>query len=84
MSNNSLLTPSKVTMVVNSCDEYKDVWPLFFCALDEYWPNRAFGVVINSGSEVKKIKKTKLYLNNVDKDFLINLKGKNKTKLDFK
>jgi len=68
VSNNSLLTPSKVTMVVNSCDEYKDVWPLFFCALDEYWPNRAFGVVINSGSEVKKIKKTKLYLNNVDKE----------------
>jgi len=64
----NLLTSDKVTMVINSCDAYQEIWPLFFCALDEYWPNRDFEVVINSESEVKKTKNTKLYLNNVDKE----------------
>lgn len=41
-------------MVINSCDAYQDVWPLFFCALDEYWPNRDFDTVINSESKVEK------------------------------
>lgn len=64
---NNLLTSDKVTMVVNSCDAYQDILPLFFCALDEYWPNRAFGVVINSESEVEKVKNSKLCLNYVGK-----------------
>lgn len=39
-----------VTIVVNSCDSYSDVLPLFNCALEEYWSDRNFPVVINCES----------------------------------
>lgn len=63
----NLLTSDKVTMVVNSCDAYQDVWPLFFCALDEFWPKHQFEVVINSESEVEKRIKNKASLTSLDK-----------------
>lgn len=37
-----------VTILVNTCDLYSDVWPLFFAALDEYWPNREYALVLNT------------------------------------
>lgn len=37
-----------LTIVVNTCDNYKDVLKLFFAALNEYWPDLDFPVVINS------------------------------------
>ncbi len=56
MNSSDFLTSSKVTMVVNSCDAYKDVWPLFFKAIDEYWPERNFDIVINAESQLLDIK----------------------------
>lgn len=38
----------RITIVVNTCDAYQDVLKLFFAALDEYWPELDFPVVINS------------------------------------
>lgn len=39
-----------VTIVVNSCDAYSDVLELFFKALDEYWPDNQYPVVVNTES----------------------------------
>ncbi len=41
---------TKLTIVVNSCDSYRDVWPVFLSALDEYWPARDLSIVINTES----------------------------------
>jgi hypothetical protein len=41
-----------LTVLVNSCDDYYDVWPFFFSALDEYWSDRKLDVVLNI--EMKK------------------------------
>ena len=37
-----------VTILVNTCDLYHDVWPLFFAALNEYWPNRSYDLLLNT------------------------------------
>ncbi len=46
-----VLDSQRVTLLVNSCDAYRDVWPLFFRALEEWWPNRTFQVVLNTESQ---------------------------------
>jgi hypothetical protein len=38
----------EITIMVSTCDAYHDVLPLFFAALDEYWPKPRFPVVINT------------------------------------
>jgi hypothetical protein len=38
----------KITVLVNSCDAYSDVWPLFFSALNEFWPDRHLELVLNT------------------------------------
>jgi len=64
-SSEEMASSSKITMLVNSCDSYQDVIPLFSAALDKYWPNRGFDVAINyesspllSYSDQKKREKT--------------------------
>ncbi len=42
------LIRKKLTILVNSCDAYSDVWPFFFSALNEYWPHRELQVVLNT------------------------------------
>ena len=42
------MNDGRITIVVNTCDTYQDVLSLFFAALDEYWPDLDFPVVINS------------------------------------
>lgn len=42
------LVNPKLTIVVNTCDAYADVLSLFISAIKEYWPNRAFPIVINT------------------------------------
>lgn len=39
---------SDLTIIVNSCDAYNDIWPLFFAAINEYWPQRNYGLVLNT------------------------------------
>ena len=49
--NNIETVPSSdVTVLVNSCDAYKDVQVLFYKALNEYWPDIPYKVVMNSES----------------------------------
>lgn len=40
----------KCVVVVNSCDAYADVWPLFFAAFKERWPDCPFPLVVNTES----------------------------------
>lgn len=41
-----------VTIVVNTCDAYNDVWELFFCAFNEYWDDCEYDIVINTESKI--------------------------------
>ena len=47
-------------ILVNSCDAYEDVWELFFCAFQEYWPECKYRVILNT--ENKKFTSTKVDL----------------------
>ena len=39
------------TVVVCSCDDYEDVWELFFCALRDNWDGCKYDVVLNTESK---------------------------------
>lgn len=38
----------KITILVNTCDQYSDLWLMFYKALEEYWPDRQVEVVFNT------------------------------------
>ncbi|MBL0945743.1 MAG: hypothetical protein IBJ04_15610 [Hydrogenophaga sp.] len=40
----------RCVVVVNSCDAYADVWPLFFAAFKDRWPHCPFPLVVNTES----------------------------------
>lgn len=40
----------RCVVVVNSCDAYADVWPLFFAAFKDRWPDCPFPLVVNTES----------------------------------
>ncbi|OCH11923.1 hypothetical protein A6E05_10135 [Aliivibrio sp. 1S165] len=37
-----------ITIVINSCDSYSDVWPLFLSAFGEYWSGCEYPIIINT------------------------------------
>lgn len=39
---------NNITIVVNTCDSYKDVWELFYLSLQEYWTDRNINIVFNT------------------------------------
>lgn len=39
---------NKVSILINTCDNYHDVLPLFFSAFQEYWPQNDFPIYLNS------------------------------------
>lgn len=41
-----------IVIVLNTCDAYEDVWELFFCAFNEYWPKCGYEIVLNT--EIKQ------------------------------
>ena len=45
LNNNSAV---KVTIIVNSCDAYSDLWDMFFLCLAEYWPECTYPIVLNT------------------------------------
>lgn len=47
----NVLMDSKLTVLVNTCDAYEDIWPMFFSALEEYWPDRKYNIVLNTESK---------------------------------
>lgn len=40
----------RCVVVVNSCDAYADIWPLFFAAFKDRWPGCPFPIVVNTES----------------------------------
>nr|WP_315463761.1 hypothetical protein [uncultured Rhodoferax sp.] len=50
MSELSKKIDDRCVIVINSCDAYADVWPLFFAAFKERWPDCPFPVVVNTES----------------------------------
>lgn len=42
-------------IVLNTCDAYEDVWELFFCAFNEYWPECQYEIVLNTESIQKPL-----------------------------
>ena len=36
------------TILVNTCDDYHDVLPIFFCAIQEFWKGHNFSINLNS------------------------------------
>jgi hypothetical protein len=49
MNNSS--SSHELTIVVNTCDTYRDVLDIFFHALSNYWPSCPYPVVINAESQ---------------------------------
>lgn len=45
-----MLKAEKITILVNSCDKYSDVWDLFFVSLNQNWPSLKTKIVLNCES----------------------------------
>lgn len=39
-----------ITIIVSSCDKFKDAWEPFFVLLEKYWPNHPRKILLNSES----------------------------------
>ncbi|OCH11921.1 hypothetical protein A6E05_10125 [Aliivibrio sp. 1S165] len=48
------------SIIVNSCDKYKDIWALFFSCLHEQWPECTVDIYLNTESESFEYKDLKL------------------------
>lgn len=48
-----MVLKDNVTLVVNTCDSYSDLWELFYLALGEYWPNRTITMLYNTEQKVE-------------------------------
>ena len=42
--------PDNLTIVINTCDDYSDVLDIFFKALEKWWPDCPYPIVINTES----------------------------------
>lgn len=47
------------SIVINSCDNYKDIWELFFSCFDEQWPECQVDIYLNAENETYKYKNLK-------------------------
>lgn len=45
---NEIMKPHDLTIVVNTCDAYHDVLGIFFYALQDFWPDCPYAVIINT------------------------------------
>lgn len=50
MTDLSTSKAERCVVVVNSCDAYADIWPLFFAAFKDRWPDCPFPLVVNTES----------------------------------
>ena len=57
---------NEVTIIVNTCDDYEDVWELFFCAFQEYWPGCKYQIVLNTESKNLCLDRIDLRTHNFD------------------
>jgi len=57
---------TETIIVINTCDEYEDVWELFFCAFREYWPECIYKLVLNTESKRKITNNTDVCIHNCE------------------
>lgn len=43
-----MVLSDRVTVVVNTCDAYSDLWPLLAASFSEFWPLRSVDLVLNT------------------------------------
>lgn len=55
---------SEVTIIVNTCDAYEDVWQLFFCAFNEYWSECEYEIILNTEKKQTKLLNNKIRIHN--------------------
>ncbi len=51
-------------IVINTCDAYEDVWELFFCAFQEYWPECNYKIVLNTENKQKIFNNIDVHIHN--------------------
>lgn len=44
-----------ITVLVNSCDSYEDIWNPFFKLFKIYWPNCPYRIILNTESKTMKV-----------------------------
>ena len=42
---------NEITVLVNSCDEYSEIWDVFFTLFKKYWPQCEYPIVLNTESK---------------------------------
>ncbi|MUK49012.1 hypothetical protein [Aliivibrio fischeri] len=51
MENTNKYIAENCSIIINSCDHYKDIWELFFSCLNEQWPECQVDIYLNTESE---------------------------------
>lgn len=72
-NNGQTFNVSDVSIVVISCDAYKDLWKPFFYSFHKYWPDCPFPVFLASNECKYEDSKVKPILIGPDKDYSSNL-----------
>lgn len=55
---------TETTIIINTCDAYEDVWELFFCAFQEYWPDCKYKITLNTERKQKIINNCNVHIQN--------------------
>lgn len=55
---------NRITVIINTCDAYQDVLRLFLCALNEYWKDCNFRIIINTESAQYDFNDPKIHVAN--------------------
>lgn len=59
----------RLTMVVNSCDSYADVWDLFFESVSVQWPHCEYDIVLNTETLTYSYKNMPITVHNYTRKF---------------
>ena len=60
------------TILVNTCDDYHDVLPIFFCAIQEFWKGHNFPINLNSEYNCYVHSGIDIFSHTVDKNEKLN------------
>lgn len=63
------LLKDNCALIINSCDAYEDIWPLFFSAFKENWPNCELEIYLNTETKSFRFDGVNLKTLNQDHSF---------------
>jgi len=58
-------------LVVNSCDDYSDIWEVFFCALKEQWHECNIDIILNTESKTFTYSGLNLNVENMNSQYQV-------------